>query len=249
MTINKLTISKLIKNASKVWVFFLDLIFPKECLGCGCEKTLLCQKCFSSIKLRPTQSCLACKKETNFGKFCTHCVSNYDLNGVFIASHYEQKIINKLIKSFKYYFVKELYQDLGKIFILFLNELFDKKEQKINFQKSLIMPVPLSAYRKRWRGFNQSEILARLVAENFNLELSVNELIRIKHTRPQVKLNKIQRENNIKNCFSWNAGDLAGRQIILIDDVVTTGATLNECAKVLKDYGAGKVWGLVLANG
>lgn len=240
---------EIIKNARKVWAFFLDLIFPKECLGCGCEKTLLCQKCFSSIKLRQTQSCLACKRETNFGKFCTHCASSYNLDGVFIASHYEQKIINKLIKNFKYYFVRELYQDLGKIFILFLNDLFDKKEQKINFQKSLIMPVPLSAYRKRWRGFNQSEILAHLVAENFNLELSVNELIRIKHTRPQVKLNKIQRENNIKNCFNWSAGDLAGRQIILVDDVVTTGATLNECAKVLKNHGACKVWGLVLANG
>ncbi|MDO9399407.1 MAG: ComF family protein [bacterium] len=241
--------SKLIKNANEIWVFFLDLIFPKECLGCGREGTWLCQKCFSNIKLRSEHSCLACKQKTSFAQFCPSCVLNYDLDGVLIAGYYEQKIISKLIKSFKYYFIRELYQDLGKILILFLNDFLNKKGQKFNFQECLIMPVPLSAYRRRWRGFNQAEILARLVADHFNLELSVNELIRNKHTKPQVKLNKMQRENNIKGCFSWCANNLEGRQIILVDDVVTTGATLNECAKILKHHGASKVWGLVVANG
>ncbi|MFH1232283.1 MAG: ComF family protein [Patescibacteria group bacterium] len=245
----KLTISKLVKNAKKVWAFFLDLIFPKECLGCSREGMWLCQKCFSNIKLRSEHFCLACKQKTSFAQFCSSCALNYDLDGVLIASHYEQKIISKLIKSFKYYFIRELQQELGKILILFLNELFDKKEQKINFQECLIIPVPLSVYRKRWRGFNQAEILACLVAKNFNLELSIDKLIRTKHTKPQVKLNKKQRENNIKGCFDWCSNNLEGRQIILVDDVVTTGATLNECAKVLKLHGASKVWGLVVANG
>ncbi|MFH1187602.1 MAG: ComF family protein [bacterium] len=240
---------KLIKNASKSWSFFLDLIFPNECFGCGCEGVLLCQKCFSFIKLRPEQSCLDCKQKTDFGKFCPRCAPNYDLDGVLIASYYDQKIVDKLIKSFKYYFVKDSHKDLGKILILFLNDLLNKEWQAFNIKKSLIMPVPLSAYRKRWRGFNQSEILARLVADNFNLKLSVNELIRIKHTKPQVKLDKTRRKNNIKDCFDLDACNLAGRQIILIDDVVTTGATLNECAKILKQHGSGKVWGLALANG
>lgn len=240
---------KIIKNASRCWLFFLDLIFPEECLGCGCEGAWLCQSCFSLIKLRSEQSCLDCKKKTDFGKFCPQCGPNYSLDGALIAGYYDQKIVDKLIKSFKYSFVKSLYQDLGKILILFLNDLINKKQQTFNIEKSLIIPVPLSAYRKRWRGFNQSEILARLVADNFNLELSVNELIRIKHTKPQVKLNRTRRKNNVKGCFDWSVGDLAGRQVILIDDVVTTGATLNECAKILKLHGAGKVWGLALANG
>ena len=240
---------KIKQNAGKVWLFFLDLIFPKECSGCGREGVWLCQKCFSSVKLRQTQFCLECKQETNFGKFCPRCALNYNLDGTLIACHYEQKIVEKMIETFKYSFVKDLYKDLGKLLSLFLNDLLNKKWQTFNVKKSLIMPVPLSTFRKRWRGFNQAEFLARLIAKNFNLDLSVNELIRIKHIKPQVKLNKAQRENNIKNCFNWNACDLAGRQIILIDDVATTGATLNECAKVLKLHGAGKVWGLVLANG
>ena len=246
---SKIGKSHLIKNTGKVWVFFLGLIFPKECCGCGREGVWLCQSCFSAIKLRQTQFCLGCKRETNFGKFCPQCAPSYALDGVLIASHHEQKIIDNLIKNFKYSFVKDLSKDLGKILSLFLNDLINKKQKIFNIKNSLIMPVPLSAYRKRWRGFNQSEMLAQIVADNFNLELSVNELIRIKHITPQVKLSREQRKNNIKGCFNWSAGNIANRQIILIDDVATTGVTLNECAKILKSNGAGKVWGMALANG
>ncbi|MBU0636626.1 hypothetical protein KKH16_00220 [Patescibacteria group bacterium] len=253
-------LNSLLKNAFKIWAFFLDLIFPIECVNCNCEEKWLCQTCFNTIKLRHFQVCLACKQKTIFGKFCSHCAPNYKLDGVLIASYYNQEIVDKLIKNFKYYFVKDLSQDLAKILILFLNDLLDKNKKihsqagltnslLTNFSNNLIIPVPLSAYRQRWRDFNQAELIARLIAQNFNLELSINQLIRKKHTKPQVKLNKIKRKINVKGCFDWQADDLAGRQIILIDDVVTTGATLNECAKVLKYHGASKVWALALANG
>ena len=75
------------------------------------------------------------------------------------------------------------------------------------------------------------------------------KLIRIKHKKPQAKLDEAQRQENIKNCFAWVGKKLTGQPIILIDDVTTTGSTLNECAKILKQNGAGEVWGLVVAKG
>lgn len=117
------------------------------------------------------------------------------------------------------------------------------------FKNALVIPVPLHPRRERWRGFNQAELIARELADYFNLDMSVGGLIRIKHRKPQTKLNKQDRKNNIKNCFAWRLGGLSGKKIILVDDVATTGSTLNECARVLKKNGAGEIWGLVAANG
>jgi len=111
------------------------------------------------------------------------------------------------------------------------------------------MPVPLSKKRLKWRGFNQAEIIANILADNFKLEIDAKNLKRIKNTKPQAKLNERERRNNLADCFSWLGDKLNGRNIILVDDVATTGSTLNECAKVLKQAGASEVWGLVVANG
>jgi len=119
----------------------------------------------------------------------------------------------------------------------------------LNFNDNLVVPVPLSGKRLCWRGFNQAELLARKIAENYGLGLDANNLIRIKHKKPQAKLDEVHRQENIKGCFVWRGNNLNKKNIILIDDVVTTGATLNECAKILKASGAGEVWGLVVAKG
>jgi predicted amidophosphoribosyltransferase len=76
-----------------------------------------------------------------------------------------------------------------------------------------------------------------------------SQLVRIKNTKPQVKLTAAERKTNVKDCFEWLGGNLNNKNIILIDDVTTTGSTLNECAKALKNAGAGEVWGLAVANG
>ena len=108
--------------------------------------------------------------------------------------------------------------------------------------------MPLHKKRQRLRGFNQSEQLARAISKNFNLEINHN-LIRIKHKKAQAKLHEKNRWENIKNCFSYQGKNLNNKNILLIDDVATTGATLNECAKVLKENNAKEVWGLVVAKG
>lgn len=241
-------LKKIKQNASKIWLFFLDLIFPIECLGCSLEGFWLCENCFKEIKLKPRQYCLHCKKENDFGEFCPPCRVNYSLDGVWIAALYDELLVSRAIKDLKYRFVTSLADDLSRLIILFVDGLLSRG-RILNFNDNLIVPVPLAKRRLRWRGFNQTELLARKVALKYNLELDSGSLIRTKHKKPQAKLTEILRLENVKECFSWQGGDLNKRNIILIDDVVTTGATLNECAKVLKASGAGEVFGLVVAKG
>jgi ComF family protein len=261
----------LIDSVHKYWVLFLNLIFPIECFGCEREDTWLCSECFNKIIFRKSQSCLDCKTENQWGEFCNNCCERYYLDGVWIAADYEQELVAKLIKSYKYHFVKDISLILAKILIQFLDgkinetknfdfkiagldwKMFDQIKARpkvlLDFQNNLIMPVPLSKKRLKWRGFNQAEIIANILADNFKLEIDAKNLKRIKNTKPQAKLNERERRNNLADCFSWLGDKLNGRNIILVDDVATTGSTLNECAKVLKQAGASEVWGLVVANG
>jgi ComF family protein len=117
-----------------------------------------------------------------------------------------------------------------------------------DLKDALLIPIPLSKKRLLWRGFNQSEILARELVTAFNYSIS-HDLKRNKYSRPQAELSEQERLNNIKDSFFWAGTALEGKTIILIDDVITTGATLNEAALTLKKYGAGKIYGLVLAKG
>jgi len=111
------------------------------------------------------------------------------------------------------------------------------------------MPIPLHKRRLRWRGFNQAEKIAKILSDKLNIPLVNNKLIRIKYNQPQAKINSQKRKNNIIGCFQYNGESLEEKNIILVDDVVTSGSTLNECAKVLKEKGAQEVWGICVARG
>lgn len=250
-------VKRINKITKTVWLFFLDLIFPIECLGCGRDGLWLCGCCFKKIKFKPRQYCLHCKKENDFGQFCPSCGVNYDLDGVWIAAFYDELLISRAIKDLKYHFITALADDLSRLIILFVDKMIEPSRDLklnsppaiLNFSDNLVVPVALAKKRLRWRGFNQAELLARKVAEKYGLPLDICGLVRVKHKNPQAKLAEAARLKNIKDCFDWRGGDLKKRSIILVDDVVTTGATLNECAKVLKANGAGEVWGLVVAKG
>ena len=119
------------------------------------------------------------------------------------------------------------------------------------FRDSVVIPVPMHAKRQRFRGFNQAEELAQNLARNLRLEFAP-VLIKTKKTDRQVDLEKTQRLENVKNAFTLtshlNPQLLSGRSILLIDDVATTSATLNECAKILKAREPAEIWGLVVAR-
>lgn len=224
----------------------MDLLFPISCLGCGKENFWICDNCLNNIPLN--QKFIFPQAEDFFNSIpsCRNNVSS-NLDGALIASSYENILLNKAIKTFKYNFIFGLSNPLGKILINFLNQFDFKNKSLENF---LLIPVPLHQKRLIWRGFNQSELLAKKVGNFFGIEVNSEILERSKNTLPQTELNEKERKLNIKNifvCLDKNA--IKNKKIILIDDVFTTGSTLNEAAKTLKKSGAKEVWGLVLARG
>ena len=113
----------------------------------------------------------------------------------------------------------------------------------------MVMPVPLHRTRLRARGFNQSLVLARQVSETFSLPLDFNNLVRLRATRPQVELNGRERAENVAGAFQLRSpADIQQKRVLLVDDVLTTGATMNECAKTLKEAGAEAVISLTIAR-
>ena len=113
----------------------------------------------------------------------------------------------------------------------------------------LIIPVPLHSRRLKERGFNQALLLAHQVSETYHIPLSSDNLFRVRRTRPQVELTGEERRKNVEGAFALRRpGDITDRRVVIIDDVFTTGATMNECAAVLKRSGAAQVTALTLAR-
>jgi ComF family protein len=239
--------------------FILDIIFPKFCFNCGKEGSYLCYDCFSLINIADRLYCPFCKrpKVVLDGKTCNSCRRIRKLNGLYCASSYNNFIIKKLISKFKYSpFVKELSEILSYLIIAHIiilnNSVFGKYSifAKKDLNDFLIIPVPLFKKRLKWRGFNQSEEIAKHISKEFNIPLENNLLFKIKETPPQILFKEKEREENIKNVFLCSSIDkIKNKKIILIDDVFTTGSTMEECAKVLKKAGAKEVWGVVVARG
>jgi len=227
-----------------------DIIFPKHCLGCQQEGSYLCNQCVQKIPLNYKFSCPFCGQPSFFGKPCFKCARRSNLESVMVASSYDCEIIKKSVKAFKYQFVEELAMPLGNILIFYLNLLNKKLPVRLNFD--YLMAVPLHYKRFLYRGFNQAELLAEVTSLQFGWPILKKTLIKKKFTRPQAELTQLERKDNIKGVFSLKEESrqlIINKKILLIDDILTTGATLNECARVLKEAGAREVSALVLAKG
>jgi len=237
--------------------FIFDLIFPIECLGCGKNKTWFCKECFSRLIPNKSSNCFQCKSKTKHSSTCQKCKKTKYLNGVWSAGRYSDKKIEKLIKTMKYSFVKDITPVLGNYLTIYFEELINNynnsKSLEIdtlkNIKDVLVVPVPLHKRRLKWRGFNQSLEIAKVFTKNLEITIDSSNLVKIKHTKPQAKLKTKKRLKNTKGSFAWNGNNLKNKNVILIDDVLTSGSTLNECAKTLKLNGAKEVWGLVIAQG
>jgi ComF family protein len=146
--------------------------------------------------------------------------------------------LEEAIKQLKYYGITRLSSPLSDL--LFKYPLPDV---------DVIIPVPLHGRRLKERGFNQSALIAKGISKRLKRPLLINCLIRTRYTTPQVNLTAKEREKNIKDAFSINdSGDIQGKDIMLIDDVFTTGATVRECSKVLQKAGAGNIYVITLAR-
>ncbi len=233
--------------------FLKDFLFPKTCFGCGQWGEYLCNHCLNKIKINQERRCPVCGKPAIGGKTHPICQKRYTLDGLTSIFSYSG-LLKKILKKLKYRFVFDVSQELIELFLSCLGEdiVFSKIFSQNLQDSSLFIPVPLHLSRKRWRGFNQSELLGKMIAENLGINFVPNMLKRVKNTTPQTELKKKERQKNIKDAFKINEQfthlSITHSPIILFDDVWTTGSTLRECAGVLKRNGARFIWGLTLAS-
>lgn len=219
----------------------LDLIFPKRCVSCGAFGKYICNKCFAKIEFVEKPICPICQRQAIGGKTHPKCAGRFRLDGLAVACKYKGPI-KVAIQKVKYKWV----YDIEKVLV----DLLASQIWKFDLpQNSILVPVPLHKKRKNWRGFNQAEILAKTLSKKFNVNCS-DSLIRIVETKTQVGLDKNERRKNVNGAFKVKENSkVSGKNIILIDDVFTSGATMMEAAKVLKRAGAKNVWAIAVALG
>lgn len=224
----------------------LDFIFPKKCVFCRRSGDYLCKRCLSDVKtVEPF--CPVCGKNAVDGATHFGCRRKFGLDGVVSIWGYSG-VIRKAILRLKYKFTSDLADELSLIAFPYIEKNFS-----LSFLKNkILVPVPLSSRRERWRGFNQTELLGRIIAKHFGWKFSSNLLLRKKFIRPQTGLGKKERSKNIRGNFCVNSEceELLNKdvQIVVFDDVWTTGSTLREAAKTLKRKGFATVWGFTLAK-
>ena len=234
----------------------LELVFPKKCVICGKFSGpkfsgYLCKKCLNTIPTHSSFGCIGCQRTVSLGQTCNLCSKTNYIDQLLVVADYKNQTLIKLIKLFKYRFIEELGFSLSLLTKKYLIRL--AKTKKLNFMEEnpIVLPIPLSKRRLNWRGFNQSEILASLLADNFQLKQESDVIIKTYQSKPQAEIkDREERLDNLSGVFKVVRPDkIVGKNILLIDDVCTTGTTLNECAKILKENGAKKITGLVIARG
>ena len=231
---------------------FLDYIFPQKCLNCHQEGQFICDKCFQTIQLKTFQQCPICKIRINQGEVCEKCKNKSHLNGLLVATTYDNNpLIKKSVMQFKYKFNEDLAKKLATLLSCHsgLSKIYAS-------EKTILVPIPLHFKRKWQRGFNQAELLTKQISKKTNIPFS-NLLKRIKNTPQQAKLSRQERLNNLKSAFEINEKEFKKIQIgkkelptvILIDDIASTLTTLEESAHTLKKAEFKNIWGMVLARG
>ena len=190
------------------------------------------------------QKCLGCKKENEI--LCSDCLLKINrpdtpyLNGVHIAANYQDLVLKKALWLLKYRGAKQLAKPLAEL-------IKERVWKKMETKDWLVIPIPLSKNKMRRRGYSQAELIAKELSDN----ICADVLLKKFHTKSQVEVkDKEERLANIIGSFeAKNSETITGKKIILIDDVLTTGATMREAKKVLKQAGAKKVVGIVVARG
>lgn len=216
-----------------------DQLLSQDCLLCGANSTtsLLCRACEADLPRLPTPCCPRCALPTLHGEICGRCLArppHYD--ATFAAFRYGFPI-DKLVQSFKYGHRLALGSYFGRqLALLTESSAVDR-----------IIPLPLHRLRLRERGFNQALELARLPSRLWRIPIDTRSCRRIRHTAAQAELPWRERMRNVRGAFAC-ASDFTGQRLLLLDDVMTTGASLDELARTVKLHGAAQVTLLVLAR-
>jgi len=198
---------------------FLNLIYPLSCAVCG-EKI--------------TRNC----------GLCAACLSRIQRNDYGIAACQYEGVLKKAVRLFKYGGFMSLANAFSDLLLEFMAKRTDIKDIDV------IVPVPLHPVRFRERGFNQSNILCAPIAKRYGIPARPACLVKVRHTKPQSILDRAERLRNVRRAFSVaDKASIKGKNILLVDDVYTTGATIHEAARALKKAGASCVSAITLAKG
>ncbi|MFZ2357634.1 MAG: ComF family protein [Candidatus Omnitrophota bacterium] len=232
----------------------VDILYPKKCLACK-EKInstttndFVCLQCWGNIKKNIPPFCHSCGRHLNTKvstkSICNICIKEpLFFDRAFCPCAYEGTI-KKLIHEFKY----KNKDYLGKVLSTLMIDFIKEYNLGIEYM-DIIIPIPLHNARLREREFNQAQVLGNFIAGAFNKDISTDTLVRTQPTKSQTELKGLERFLNVAGSFSLSRRNpVNGKNILLIDDVLTTGATASEAARVLKNSGAGIVFVLTLAN-
>lgn len=207
----------------------LDFLFPPACVVCGkINKDWLCENCKKRIK-RLEKFCIIDEKDKKFERL------------LYIFKY--ESLIRKLMLQYKF---------SGKAYIynFFANVIIGNEENTELLKKyDMIIPIPMHIKKQKKRGYNQTELIGEKISEKLNIPCYSNLFKKIVNTKTQSKLNGKARQKNIKNAFFLeNELIVENKNIILFDDIFTTGATVNECSRILKNAGAKEILVMVLAK-
>jgi ComF family protein len=230
----------------------IDVIYPPLCSLCGVfmkieQEPGVCPLCLSQMKYIASPLCNRCGKpfhsEIVTDHLCGECLTRKKYLGCARSVGYYDGVLRKAIHLLKYKLKSNLAVPLGNIMANQMHSFFSATEYH------LILPVPLHPRRLRERGFNQALALARVIGKKYRINLDNYNLTRHRETKPQVGLSQHARKNNVKDAFSLLKRDrIIDKNVLLVDDVYTSGNTVEECAKVLVRAGAHKADVLTLAR-
>lgn len=218
----------------------LDLFFPRWCVGCGKEGSYICDDCRPGLPFILPPVCSRCGRPLDDKGACRGCDNTpAEIDGI-RSPFLFNGVIRRAIHEFKYRNLRMLAPSLARLLYDYLAEN--------PLPGDVLVPVPLHRKRLRERGYNQSALVAGELGKLCGLPVSVDCLVRRGYTPPQARSAGVsERRGNVADAFACLDSRLKNKGVILIDDVSTSGATLNACAGVLKEAGASSVWGLVVA--
>ncbi|MDI9476257.1 MAG: ComF family protein [Natronincolaceae bacterium] len=242
---------KILKTIGEYTNAFLDLIYPSKTICYICGGTLeenakysLCSNCYNNLPFIPEHHCTKCSTPLRMiedGPICRQCKdTNYYFDRAISIAEYK-KDVKTLIYKLKYSGHTYLATTIGCI-------MADKLKQE-GIETDIIIPVPLYKRKEKERGFNQAILISKYMAEKTNMPLNIDAFIRIKNTKVMHNLSRRERLENVKGAFKViNRGTIANKDVLLVDDIFTTGSTVNSCSKELTDNGAKSVTVLTFAR-
>ena len=219
----------------------IDSFFPQQCVGCGKVGLFVCHACFRRLSRVLPPFCPKCGYPQISGIVCPTCRKEQsEIDGI-RSAFWLDDIMRRAIHQLKYRNLRGIAPYLAGLLADYL--------RANPLPGEVLIPVPLHPRRLRERGYNQSSLLAGELSKQIGLPVNESCLVRVKQAQPQTKaVNVEERRQNVADAFSCRNNSVNGKQVILIDDVCTSGATLKACAVTLKNGGATSVWGLTLAR-